>query len=467
MERVDIERFKLIVGHENVKSDRASLELYSYDATRRHYLPECVVRPNSAEEIAEIMNVAYERTIPVYPRGAATGMSGGALPVKGGVALDLARMNRILEINTTDHTALVEPGVVNAELQKAVGRLGLFYPPDPASNEFSTIGGNVAENAGGLRAVKYGVTRDYVLALEAVLPSGEIIHTGAKTLKSVTGYDLTGLLVGSEGTLAIFTKILLKLIPKPPEARAALCGFDSAAKAVEAVNAIVNANVLPRAMEFIDNASLRAVDSYKPMTIKGQAITPDAVNALLLIEVDGRESACEAEMGAVLEACKKLSPMFMLRSETDSEREELWSVRKSISPALYKLKPIKFNEDICVPRSRMVECLEMATAIGLKYDLLVACFGHAGDGNIHVDFMIDEANSLEAESVHKALRELMEGVVRLGGTLSGEHGIGITKAEFLDLEIPPVEKELMKQIKAVFDPKNVLNPGKIFSAEAK
>lgn len=467
MERVDRERMKIIAGTENVRSDAETLELYSYDATRRRALPECVVSPGSAAEISEIMKIAFERNIPVYPRGAATGMSGGALPLHGGVALDLARLNKIIDIDTKNLVAEVEPGVINADLQKAANRAGLFYPPDPASNEFSTIGGNVAENAGGLRALKYGVTRDYVLALEVVLPDGSIIHTGAKTLKSVAGYDLTGIMVGSEGTLGIFTKIWLKLLPKPRAARTALCGFASTESAVKAVENIISSRILPRAIELIDNASLRAVLSYKPIKLQGTELDPEKTDTVLLIEVDGQEAACDAEIKQVLDVCRALEPLFLMQASNDEEREELWTVRRSISPALYKLKPIKINEDICVQRTRMAEAIKMAHAIGARYNIMVACFGHAGDGNIHVDFMVDDSDPAEKEAAEKALDELMAGVVRLGGTISGEHGIGITKARFLPLEIPDAEYELMKKIKTLFDPKDILNPGKIFLPRAE
>jgi glycolate oxidase len=447
-----IKELKNIVGR-HLYTVPEELVAYSYDATRREALPWAVARPASAEEVAAILLLANREGFPVVPRGAGTGMSGGSVPVRGGVVLSLERMNRILEIDEKDLLAVVEPGVVTGELQRAVEARGLFYPPDPASHAVCTIGGNVAECAGGLRAVKYGVTKDYVLGLEVVLPTGEIIKTGARTAKSVAGYDLTKLMVGSEGTLGVATKIILKLLPLPESVLTLSAFFPDIDSAARAASGIVKERVLPRALELVDRASLRAVEQYLKEDLSGGAA------AMLLIEVDGTAESAAREMERVIAIVSRCNASRVEQARDDIERERLWKLRRSISPALYTIKPRKLNEDIVVPRSRIPELLRELEAIATRHDLLIANFGHAGDGNIHTNIMIDDADLPRAEL---AVKEIFAATLRMNGSISGEHGIGLSKAAYLPMEVSPAALVAMKRIKQALDPNNILNPGKIF-----
>jgi len=403
-----------------------------------------------------MLEYANDGGIPVYPMGAASGLTGGAVPLKGGIVLDMTRMNRIIDIDQENLVATVEPGVICAEFQAAVERLGLFYPPDPASNEFSTLGGNVAECAGGLRCLKYGVTRDYVLALEAVLPSGEIIHTGSRAMKNVTGYDLTRLLIGSEGTLCVFTKITLRLIPLPKSIRTVLAYFGSFDDAARAVSAIIAARIVPRAVEFMDEDTLEAVRSY------GEFDFPEDARAALVVEVDGDKAATEREAEAVASICRDKTCTMLSVALSAEDREELWRARKAVSPALYNLAPKKINEDVCVPRSRLPDLIKEIQRIMREKSVRIASFGHAGDGNVHVNFLVESDDPEELRRAEEGVEELFRIVVAYGGSLSGEHGIGTTKAQYLGIEIPPRELELMRQIKRLFDPRGILNPEKLF-----
>ena len=448
-----IKELKGIVGPDNLFTSPEELLVYSYDATRQESPPWAVARPASTREIAEILVLANRELFPVVPRGAGTGMSGGSVPVQGGLVLSLERMNRIVEIDGNDLVAVVEPGVVTGDLQREVESRGLFYPPDPASHEFCTIGGNVAECAGGLRAVKYGVTKDYVLGLEVVLPTGEIIRTGARTVKSVAGYDLTKLIVGSEGTLGIATSIILKLLPLPESVMTLSAFFADPDQAAGAAAAVIARRILPRALEFVDLGALRAVEAYLQDDLSGGAA------AMLLVEVDGTPESCFREISRVHEVMTGAGAMRVARAETEADRERLWKARRSISPALYRIKPAKLNEDIVVPRSRIPDILRAVGRIGRRHGLQIVNFGHAGDGNIHTNVMFDEPDREKARS---AVREILRETVRLGGSISGEHGIGLAKAAYLPLELGPGSLALMKKIKQTFDPNNVLNPGKIF-----
>ncbi|OGW46362.1 MAG: glycolate oxidase subunit GlcD [Nitrospirae bacterium GWC2_57_9] len=448
-----IKELKGIVGPDNLFTSPEELLVYSYDATRQESPPWAVARPASTREIAEILVLANRELFPVVPRGAGTGMSGGSVPVQGGLVLSLERMNRIVEIDGNDLVAVVEPGVVTGDLQREVESRGLFYPPDPASHEFCTIGGNVAECAGGLRAVKYGVTKDYVLGLEVVLPTGEIIRTGARTVKSVAGYDLTKLIVGSEGTLGIATSIILKLLPLPESVMTLSAFFADPDQAAGAAAAVIARRILPRALEFVDQGALRAVEAYLQDDLSGGAA------AMLLVEVDGTPESCFREISRVHEVMTGAGAMRVARAETEADRERLWKARRSISPALYRIKPAKLNEDIVVPRSRIPDILRAVGRIGRRHGLQIVNFGHAGDGNIHTNVMFDEPDREKARS---AVREILRETVRLGGSISGEHGIGLAKAAYLPLELGPGSLALMKKIKQTFDPNNVLNPGKIF-----
>ena len=383
-------------------------------------------------------------------------MTGGALAVNGGLVLALSRLNRILEIDTENLIAVVEPGVITGDLQREAEKVGLFYPPDPSSLKFSTIGGNVAECAGGARAVKYGVTKDYVTGLEVALPTGGIIRTGVRTRKGVVGYDLTKLFVGSEGTLGIITRIILKLLPLPEARKTLLAVFDRLDTAMQTVSGIISARIIPAALEFMDQTAISCVEDYLRLGL------PREAGALLLIEVDGRKEAVEAEADTICQLCKKMGARDIRTAGDESETALLWQARRAVSPALFKLKPHKISEDIVVPRSRIAEMVSRAKAIGTENDLIVLCFGHAGDGNIHINIMIDREDRVELQRAQRAKEQIFRTAVELGGTLSGEHGIGITKSPFLGLELSPLAVETMKKIKAALDPNNILNPGKVF-----
>lgn len=444
---------KKIVGSANLYTSPEEMVAYSYDATQREALPWAVARPLTVREVSEILVLANRERFPVVPRGAGTGMSGGSVPARGGLVLSLERMNRILEIDEENLIAVVEPGVITGDLQREVEKRGLFYPPDPASHDFCTIGGNVAECAGGLRAVKYGVTKDYVLGLEVVLPTGEIIKTGGRTLKSVAGYDLTKLIVGSEGTLGIATTIILKLLPQPESVRTLSVLFDSIEAAAAAVSGIIAGRILPRALEFMDHAALRAVEKHLGEDISGGA------KAMLIVEVDGPSTSTEREMERVADIAGRAGASRVNRAENEAERERLWKARRSLSPALYTIKPKKINADIVVPRSRIPDILREIGEIAKQHDLLIVNFGHAGDGNIHTNIMMDERDAPRAEI---AVKEIFEAVLRMKGSISGEHGIGLSKAAYLPMELGPDALTTMKRIKDALDPNNILNPGKIF-----
>lgn len=429
---------------------------YSFDGTKQKALPAVVVKPLSTEEVSLVAGVANEFEVPIYARGAGTGLTGGAVPVKGGIVLDLMKMNKILEISPKDLTATVEPGVVTKHLQNEVARYHLFYPPDPSSADSSTIGGNVAECAGGITGLKYGVTRNYVLALEIVLADGRIINTGRKTLKSVTGYDLTRLFVGSEGTLGIFTKITVRLIPLPEKVLTVLAYYKDVDDALATADMVIDKHIFPRTLELMDEASINAVRSY------GDVKIPEGAKALLLIDVDGHDASIREELTIVEEACRKNNAFELVKANTQAERDSLWAVRRSISPALYKIAPLKINEDICVPRSQIKTILDKANTAAKGAPICVATFGHIGDGNIHLNYMHHED---QKGLVHQLVSDIFREVVALGGTISGEHGIGTTKQEFIDLEISPEEMRIMKDIKNLLDPKGILNPGKMFPGE--
>ena len=452
----DVKHLRAVVGKQFVSTAIEDLICHSYDATKQTALPAAVVMPATVQEVSGVLAYANEQGIPVYPMGAASGLTGGAVPVRGGIVLDMTRMNRIIEIDQDNLVATVEPGVVCAEFQAAVERLGLFYPPDPASSEFSTLGGNVAECAGGLRCLKYGVTRDYVLALEAVLPSGEVIHTGSRAMKNVSGYDLTRLLVGSEGTLCVFTQITLRLIPLPKSIRTVLAYFGSFDDAAQAVSAIIAARIVPRAIEFMDEDTLEAVRHY------GEFDFPPGAGATLVVEVDGDDAATEREAEAVATICREKRCNMLSLALSVEDREELWRTRKAVSPALYNLAPKKINEDVCVPRSLLPDLLKEIERIKREKSVRIACFGHAGDGNVHVNFLLQSDNPEEVRRAEEGVEDLFRTVVAYGGSLSGEHGIGTTKASYLGIEIPPRELELMRELKRLFDPNGILNPGKLF-----
>jgi len=445
------------VGSESVRDDEQSLVAYAADALGQGHPPDLVVLPKTADEIAEVARLCTEYRIPLVVRGAGTGYTGGAVPTSGGVVLSLERMNRILEIDEVNLLAVVEPNVINGDLQRAVERVGLFYPPDPASLESSSIGGNVAECAGGPRAFKYGTTKRYVLALEAVLPTGQIIRTGSKAVKNVVGYDLTQLLVGSEGTLAIITRVTLRLIPKPPVRVTLSAAFPSARHAVDAVTGLIARRVVPAAIELIDGDSLRALAAYL-----GRTVVPAGATAMVIVECDGIQAAVDEESRHAEDACREAGATGIRRAASEAEREDVWNVRRQLSLALRATGLLKINHDVVVPRGRVPQLLDAVGELARQYQLRVASFGHAGDGNIHVNLMVDKNDADELKRARQAERRLFERVVALEGSISGEHGIGFAKAPYLSIELSGEEIALMKRVKTAFDPAGILNPGKIF-----
>jgi glycolate oxidase len=453
MDKKTIRRFKEIVGADNMDTTEEGRIVHAYDATRIHHKPDVILYPKKAKQVSEILSLCNEKNLPVYPRGAGSGFAGGSVPVQGGVALVMNRMNRILGIYPDDLYAEVEPGVVNGAFQKKVEELGLFYPPDPGSMAFCTLGGNVATGAGGLRSLKYGVTRDYVLGLEAVLPNGEIIQAGVKTLKGVVGYDLTRLIIGSEGTLAVVTKIRLKLIPLPESARTALAIFPTHRDAGVTVSRIIASRILPCTLEFMDGNCIRAVEQMFQLGL------PTHAGAYLLIEVDGAPEETEREILKVREVCLHHNAEEVRMAEDEESRQNLWKARRSISQAIHSPGLTKINEDIAVPRSRIPEMLDYLQHLSEKTKLRILSFGHAGDGNLHVNILAEEENLTIAKN---AVEEIFKGVLELGGTISAEHGVGITKSPYIQMEVQAPALSAMKRIKEALDPKGILNPGKIF-----
>ena len=450
------EALRAIVGRDFVRTDLETRRVYGTDGTRRTAMPDVVVSPGHTAEVAAVMRWCDETRTPVVPRGGGTGYSGGAVPVQGGVVLSLERLNRIIDIDPGNLLAIVEPHVITGDLQDAVERVGLFYPPDPASLRQSVIGGNVAESAGGPRAFKYGTTKRYVLGLEAVLPTGEVIVTGGKTVKNVVGYDLTQLLVGSEGTLAVITRIILRLLPKPPVQATFRATFTSVSSAVNAVTRIVDARVIPAALELVDGECLDAVARHA-----GAPLAPAGTGALLILEVDGLAELVEGESSRLLQICREAGATELIHAGNDTERAEVWRVRRELSPALKLIAPVKHNHDVVVPKARVPDLFALVDRLKDEFQVRIPCFGHVGDGNIHVNIMVGETEE-DSRRARAAERALFEGVVALEGSISGEHGIGLAKSAFLELELTPETIALMKRVKAAFDPHGILNPGKIF-----
>lgn len=451
-----IDQLRQIVGKDQVSTEKADLICYSYDATQQKFLPDVVVHPQTTEQISRIMRLANTEKVPVFPRGAGSGFTGGSLPTRGGIVLTTERMDKILEIDEENLVAVVQPGVVTEQFQIAVEKVGLFYPPDPASLKFSTLGGNVAECAGGPRCVKYGVTKDYILGLEVVTPTGDIITTGGPTMKGVVGYDLTKLMCGSEGTLGIVTRIVIKLLPLPEAKKTMLVLFDSIDGAARAVSAIVRNKIIPTTLEFMDGRTLDCVRQATGLQV------PDAARAVLIIEVDGDREFLDKQARKIAEIIQPLGVVETRIAETPEQSEALWQIRRSVSASLRKVNPDKYNEDICVPRSKVPDMIRKVDEISDRYGVPIVNFGHAGDGNIHVNIMIDKKIPGEQEKAEKAIKEVFEGALALGGTMSGEHGIGIAKAPYIPLEITPETALYMKTLKKALDPNNILNPGKIF-----
>jgi len=457
MEKKLLEGLAGIVGEENIYSDKAHLRAYSYDATRTFYEPDAVLFPRDEEDVSRILVYCNSHEIPIVPRGAGSGFTGGALPARGGVVLAFEKhMNRILHIDMENMLATVQPGVVNKDLQRAVEEVGLFYPPDPASEEYSTIGGNVSENAGGMRAAKYGITKDFVMALRAVRANGDIIRAGKHTIKDVAGYNIAGIITASEGTLAVITEITLKLLPKPKYAKSYMGIFHNVESAMNAVFKSLASGANPVAMEFLDSL---VVDAVRRKT--GIELPTDA-GALLIGDVDGNvPEEIEFQLSILQKSFRENGAMEFRIAQSEDERSAIWNARRNASPSITIYGNKKLNEDISVPRSMLPKALKNIYSIGKKYGLKVPCFGHAGDGNIHVNVMVDGNDERELADGHKAIEEIFSLVVEMGGTLSGEHGIGLSKAEFMGIAFTPAELQLFRDIKKAFDPKGILNPGKM------
>ena len=451
-----IRELESIAGAEHVTTAREELIANSQDALKQVFCAEAVVFPRTAEEIAAIMKLANARRFYVTARGGGVGYTGGAVPVRGGIVLATARMNRILEINQPDLVAVVEPAVTNYQLQQAVEAEGLFYPPDPSSWRESFIGGNIALNAGGPRCVKYGNTKQFVMGLDFVTPTGEIVRAGGRVPKNATGFHLESLLVGSEGMLGIITRAILRLLPKPEARRTALAIFASAEDACHCVADFTSSGILPVALELLDRTSINAIEDFEPSGL------PRDAGAVLFIEVDGLREAVAREAEIVREMCRKHRAIQFREAANEEEAGAIWEVRRKMSPAVARTGRIKLNHDVVVPRSRIPQMLAFLEGLSQRSGFLIPTFGHAGDGNLHTNVMLPDDEEATRRRGAEAVREIFEKAVALGGTISGEHGVGYAKAPFFDLAVDPPTMELMKTIKRALDPNGILNPGKVF-----
>lgn len=447
-----------IVGKGHCFRSVEELHCYSYDSSKHSFLPDAVVLPDATDQVSAIMQLADKHMIPVVARGAGSGTTGGALPVQGGIIVSTSRMNKILEVDKDNRIAIVQPGVITGEFQDHLRKYRLMYPPDPASLRFCTMGGNVAECAGGPSAVKYGVTKDSVIGLEVILANGEILNTGTRTEKGVVGYDLTRLFIGSEGTLGIVTKIITRLQPLPEHKETFLLQSTSLRKTTELVATVLQHNILPCTLEYMDRSSIALVASLLSEPI------PEAIQAMLIIEIDGSREQ-------VLEQCKRLKKLVdkqshceLQQAATKKEIEKIWRARRSISPACFQLSAAKTSEDVVVPRNRIPELVSFCEEMGKLLQITILTFGHAGDGNIHVNMMTGGDPAAEKQKVTEAKTALFAKVLSMDGTLSGEHGVGITKSDFIAMELDDTAIRIMQQLKTVFDPNHILNPGKIFPA---
>jgi glycolate oxidase len=455
-----INKLKAIVGSEGVLYSAEDLAVYSYDGTFEEHLPDVVVLPRSTEQVSEVVKLANQERIPVVTRGMASGLAAASIPFRGGIALTMTRMNHLLEIDKINRTAHVEAGIVTADLQNAVEKVNLFYPPDPSSIRHSTIGGNIACNAGGPRCLKYGVTGDYVLGLTVVLADGSILRTGGKVIKDVVGYDLNALMTGSEGTLGIVTEALLRLTSKPEFSRTALVEFKFIADASKTVNAILSAGILPATLELMDETAIACIEEAMHLGL------PLDVEGILLIETDGSdEQAVIREIEIVAEICKNMGAKQVKVAKNESERANLWKARRSVSPSLARKAPNKLGEDITVPLSEIPEAIRRLKEISAKYGLPIVIFGHAGDGNLHPNILFDKRNPIEMEKVKQIVAEEFNLALELNGTLSGEHGVGTLKRPYMERALGTVSITLQQRIKNVLDPNNILNPGKVFPDE--
>jgi glycolate oxidase len=453
-----LRRLAEIVGGEvNLRHSPEERIAYSYDATAMlAQPPEAIVFVESSQQVSDVLKLANAEGFKVIPRGSGTNLSGGTIPVVNGIVLVTVKMDRILEIDPRNLTALVQPGVLTAKIDEAAAAHGLFYPPDPGSMKLSTIGGNVAENSGGLRGLKYGVTRDYVLGLEVVLPTGELLRCGTKCVKDVAGYSVKDLFIGSEGTLGVVTEILLKLVPRPAARKTMLAAFDSMADAAETVSAIIAAKIIPCTLEFLDRTTIRCVEDYAKVGL------PLDAEAILLIETDGHSVVVEDEAARMIELAKRHRARDVRIAKGAAEAETLTSARRAAFSALARVSPTTILEDATVPRSELATMISFIQQTAETYKLKIGTFGHFGDGNLHPTFLCDERNHEEIERVHAAFREIFEKAIALGGTITGEHGVGLAKKEFLEKFAGRTSLDVMRALKRTLDPNHVLNPGKIF-----
>jgi glycolate oxidase len=444
------------IGPQKVLSSLEDRIAYSYDGTFEQNLPDLAVLPESTEDVVAIVQIAAEHGVPLVPRGMASGLAAASVPFGGGIALSLTRMNRILEIDEENHTAWVEAGVITADLEEAVGKLGLFYPPDPSSNEQSTIGGNIACNAGGPRCLKYGVTGDYVMGLTVVMPDARVLKTGGKAIKNVVGYDLTSLFVGSEGTLGVITEALLRLTAKPRCVRTARAEFPALEDASRTVNAILRTGVVPATLELMDETAITCIEEAMELGL------PLDVEAMLIIETDGSdEEAVLREIETAARVCRENGAREVVIARSEEERGQLWRARRSVSPSLARKAPNKLGEDITVPRSAVPEAVRRIKAISVDYGLPIVIFGHAGDGNLHPNILFDKRDAKQWEKVEQMVGEIFHVALDLNGTLSGEHGVGTLKRPYMERALGALSLDVQRRIKQALDPHNILNPGKV------
>jgi glycolate oxidase len=444
-----------IVGEDNYTDAIIDMVSYSYDSSEHKHRPECAVWPSTTEEVSKVMKLASEKRVPVYPRGAGTGLSGMCVPTGGGIVLDLNRMNKIKKISIEDRLAVVEPGVVYADLDKALAPHGFFFPPDPGSGSVATLGGNIATNAGGVKGAKYGTTRDYVLGMEVVLADGRIMRTGSQTIKCVSGYDLTRLIVGSEGTLGVVTEATFKINPKPTATSTAMATFEKLEDAGKAVTEIMSCGVIPAVMEIMDRPTLQAINQNTDLGL------PE-VDAMLLVVTDGyTHEETDYQMNKIVDVFKANNPMEVIKAESESQAAELWKARKTAYAVLARIESNFALEDVTVPMGKIADLLKGIGEIAERTGLQIATFGHAGDGNLHPQILFDGYDPKKVEAMEQAVKELFELSIELNGTLTGEHGIGIAKAPFMSLEHDDVEMAIFNAVKKAFDPNNILNPGKM------
>jgi glycolate oxidase len=450
-----------IVGVENVFTSPEDLVSYSFDGTFAEHRPDAVVQPATTEEVSRVLALANREDIPVVPRGMASGLAAASIPFGGGLALSLTRMNRILEIDRENMTATAEPGVITAHLQAEVEKLGMFYPPDPSSVRQSTLGGNVACNAGGPRCLKYGITGDYVLGLTVVLADGRALKTGGKSIKNVTGYNLTQLFIGSEGTLGVITEILVKLVSKPQHVRTALAIFDRLDDASETVNAVLMTGIVPATLELMDETAIACIEEATGLGL------PLDKEAILIIECDGNdEGTVLREIDGVAQICREKGAADVQVARDEAQRDQLWQARRSVSPSLARQAPNKLGEDISVPRSQITEAVRRIKEISRRYDLPIVVFGHAGDGNLHPNVLFDMRDADQWARVQKVVDEIFAMAVELGGTLSGEHGVGVLKRAYMEDALGADSLDVQRRIKEALDPKGILCPGKVLPQTA-